>query len=77
MMMDEHTAQLMAAVARVEEGVKGCSEDIKELKEIVLENHGDRLDSLEGTRDKQKGIGIVASFLVAITAGIVGFFKHG
>ena len=78
--MDTDLAELMTAVARVEEGVKGCRSDIQEnhAESIKrLDNHGERVTSLERTRAKQVGAGKVVAWLTAPIAAILGYLKLG
>ena len=77
--MDTDTAQLMAAVARVEEGVRQCREDIGRLHDHTSDQFGhisdqfkngaSRMDSLERTRDVQKGAGKLFAALAIIGGG--------
>lgn len=73
-------AQILAAVARVEERVIGVKETLdREAEETgrrLGEHHG-RLDSLERTRDRQKGAAILGTFLVSIGAAIGSLFTWG
>lgn len=78
--MDTDLAELMTAVARVEEGVKGCRSDIQKSHEVNvkrLDNHGGRVASLERTRAKQVGAGKVFAGLSAAVAAILGYLKLG
>lgn len=73
-------AELMTAVARVEEGVKGCRSDIQEnhAESIKrLDNHSDRVASLERTRAKQVGAGKVVAWVTAPLAAVLGYLKLG
>ena len=70
--MDTELAELMAAVARVDEGVKGCRKDIQR-----LHDHTKRIDSLERTRDIQKGASKILAGLAAVgsSGGLAGYLK--
>ena len=78
--MDTELAELMAAVARVDEGVKGCRKDIKRSHDSHakrLNGQLERIDSLERTRDVQKGAGKILAALAALggSGGIASYLK--
>ena len=78
--MDTDTAQLMAAVARVDESVKGCRRDIQRSHDSHakrLDSQVKRIDSLERTRDIQKGASKILAGLAAIgsSGGLASYFK--
>ncbi len=78
--MDTQLAELMAAVARVDEGVKGCRKDIQRLHDSHvkrLDSNGQRIDSLERTRDIQKGASKILAGLATLGSGggLVTYFK--
>ncbi len=73
--MDTQLAELMAAVARVEEGVTGCRNDIRENHAVSvkrLDDHAKRVGSLERTRAKLVGATSVISVAVGGLAGWLG-----
>ena len=78
--MDTELAQLMAAVARVDEGVKACRTDIQRSHDSHakrLNGQMERIDSLERTRDIQKGASKILAGLAALggSGGLASYFK--
>jgi len=78
--METQLAELMAAVARVDEGVKGCRKDIQRLHDshvTRLNAHATKIDSLERTRDIQKGASKILAVLAMIGSGggLATYFK--
>ena len=78
--MENQLAEHIAAVARVDESVRGCRKDILDLRAeniVRLDHHGDRIDSLERTRDIQKGASKILAGLAAIggTGGLASYLK--
>lgn len=68
-------AELMAAMARVEEGVTGCRSDIRRNHDVSvkrLDSHGKRVASLERTRAKLVGAMSVISLAVGSMVGWLG-----
>ena len=62
--MDSDVADIKATVARIETTL----EELKEVSVYRLNDHAGRVDSLERTRDRQKG----AARVVAVLSGGLG-----
>ena len=78
--MDTQLAEVMTAVARVGEEVKGCRNDIQEnhVESIKrLDDHGKRVAYLERTRAKQTGAGKVVAGIAAAAGAVLGYLKLG
>jgi len=78
--MDTHTAELLAGMARVEEGIARCHDEIQRNHAVSvkrLDNHGDRVASLEHTRAKQVGASKVLAGILAAGASLLGWFRLG
>ena len=78
--MDTQLADLMVVVARVDANVRACRKDIGRLHSAHytrLKDHTERIDSLERTRDTQKGAGKILAGLAAIggTGGLASYLK--
>ena len=65
--LDPHVADLIAGVARIEEGVI-------HIKETVAD-HSPRIRSLELTRSRQKGIGATLAGVAAVVGSVLGYWK--
>lgn len=75
--MDKQVAELMAAVARVEVGVKSINRQLSDLRERSreqLSNHTRRVDSLEETRDRQRGAAKVLAGIVVLASSLATYF---
>ena len=75
--MDTYIADIMAALARLEEAVGGCRKDIRENHAVSvkrLDDHARRVGSLERTRAKLVG---AVSVVSASLAGLVGWLGLG
>ena len=76
--MDNEIIRLIAAVARVDEGVKACRRDIQRSHDSHakrLNGQMERIDSLERTRDIQKGASKILAGLAAV-GGSGGLFSY-
>lgn len=79
-MIDTQLTELMVAIARVDESVKDCRGDIRDLRAeniVRLDHHGGRIDSLERTRDIQKGASKILAGLAAVggSGGLFSYFR--
>ena len=75
--MDEHIAKLIAAVARVEEGVRGLDEKLEAMRQASikrLDNHAERINSLEASRDKRTGAARLSLAAVGILGSLGAYF---
>lgn len=73
---NSRVAELMAAVARVEESVGRLDDKIEELKTVSvkrLNNHTIRVDSLEQTRDRQRGAAKLLAGIMVIASSLVAY----
>lgn len=76
--MDTHLAELMATVARVEEGIKSIDEKIDGLREVSvkrLNDHASRVDSLEQTRDRQRGAAKLSGVVVLVFGAVLSWLR--
>jgi len=76
--MDSEIAELMAVVARLDEGVVLIRQDISRLHDSHvkrLDMHTNKIDSLERTRDIQKGASKILGILATIGGG-GGIFSY-
>ena len=78
--MDTQLADLMVVVARVDANVRACRVDIQRLHDAHLKrlnNQNNRIDSLERTRDIQKGASKILAGLAAVggSGGLFSYFK--
>ena len=76
--MDTQLADLMVVVARVDANVRACRIDIGRLHSAHytrLKDHTKRIDSLERTRDIQKGGSKILAGLAAV-GGSGGLFSY-
>jgi len=76
--MDTRLAELMASVARVEEGVKRIDRQMVDLRAISreqLNNHNIRVDSLERTRDRQRGAAKLSGVVVVACGAILSWLR--
>lgn len=70
--------ELIAAVARVEEGVKRIDEKIDGLREVSvkrLNSHALRVDSLEQTRDRQRGAAKLSGVIVLVFGAALSWLR--
>lgn len=75
---DSQLTRIGIAVARVEEGQKHLRREVGELKGATvdrLNNHADRVRSLERTRSWQRGAGWGLSGFVTFIVGAVAWWK--
>ena len=71
-------AEMMAAIAKVEEGIVGLHAKVDDLKEVSikrLNGQADKIDSLERTRDRQWGAAKVAAVGLMILGAVLGFLR--
>lgn len=78
--MASEISELMVAVARLDEGVLLIRQDISRLHDshvTRLNAHATKIDSLERTRDVQKGAGKILAGLAALgsSGGIASYLK--
>lgn len=78
--METQLAELMAAMARVEEGVIGCRSDIRKNHDVSvkrLDSHSKRVSSLERSRAKLVGAMSAISLAVGGLWGWLGLGRWG
>lgn len=77
--MDTQLVQdLIAAVARVEEGIKRIDDKIDDLQEVSvkrLNSHALRVDSLERTRDRQWGAVKFSGAVVVLLGAVLSWLR--
>ena len=69
--MDDHTAELMATVSRIETKL----DDLKEVSVVRLNSHAGKSDSLERTRDRQWGAAKLGAIGLTIVGAVLGFLR--
>ena len=75
--MDTH-AEMMVAIAKVEEGIAGLHGKIDALKEVSVKRlnaHASKIDSLERTRDRQWGAAKLSAVGITILGAVLGFLR--
>ena len=73
-----HAAEMMAAIAKVEEGIMGLHTKVDDLKDVSVKRlnaHADKIDSLERTRDRQWGAGKLSAVGLMILGAVLGFLR--
>ena len=73
-----HAAEMMAAIAKVEEGISGLHSKVDDLKDVSVKRlnaHADKIDSLERTRDRQWGATKLSAVGVTILGAVLGFLR--
>ena len=73
-----HAAEMMAAIAKIEEGISGLHTKVDDLKEVSvkrLDAHATKSDSLERTRDRQWGAAKVAAVGLTIMGAVMGVLR--
>ena len=76
--MDEHTADMMAALARIDERQGHIIEKIDNLEQVAmkrLNSHARDIDSLQQTRDRQRGAAKLAGVLVVALGAVLGWLR--
>ncbi len=76
--MDEHTAEMMTALARIDERQGHIITKIDNLEQVAMQrlnSHARDIDSLETTRDRQRGAAKLAAVLVAAAGSLFAGFK--
>ena len=76
--MDTHTADIMATLARIDERQGHIIEKIDNLELVAmkrLNSHAHDIDSLQRTRDRQRGAAKLAALLVATAGSVFAGFK--
>ena len=69
--MDTHTAKILASVARIETTLN----ELKEVSVKRLNDHADRVRSLELTRARQRGAGALIGVLGSMVLAYVKFWR--
>ena len=75
--MDTH-AEMMVAIAKVEEGITGLHGKVDDLKEVWVKRlnaHASKFDSLERTRDRQWGATKLSAVGITILGAVLGFLR--
>ena len=76
--MDTDLADMMAALARIDERQGHIIEKIDNLEQVAmkrLNSHARDIDSLQQTRDRQRGAAKLAGVLVVTLGAVLGWFK--
>ena len=76
--MEAHVADMMAALARIDERQGHIIEKIDNLEQVAmkrLNSHALDIDSLQQTRDRQRGAAKLAAVLVAAAGSVFASFK--
>ena len=71
-------AEMMAAIAKVEEGIVGLHAKVDDLKEVSIKRlnaHADKIDSLERTRDRQWGAAKRSAVGLMIMGAVLGVLR--
>ena len=71
-------AEMMAAIAKVEEGIVGLHAKVDDLKEVSikrLNGQADKIDSLERTRDRQWGAAKLSAVGLMIMGAVLGVLR--
>ena len=74
----EDIADMMAALARIDERQGHIIEKIDNLEQIAmkrLNSHAHDIDSLQQTRDRQRGAAKLAGVLVMALGAVLGWLK--
>jgi len=69
--MDTHTAEILASVARIETTL----DELKDVSVRRLNDHADRVRSLELTRARQRGAGALVAGLGSVLLVYFKFWK--
>ena len=73
-----HAAEMMAAIAKVEEGISGLHAKVDDLTKVSvkrLDAHASKIDSLERTRDRQWGAAKLSGVGIMILAAVLGVLR--
>ncbi len=76
--MDTDVAEMMTALARIDERQGHIIEKIDNLKQVAmkhLNSHARDIDSLQQTRDRQRGAAKLAGVLVMALGAVLGWLK--
>ena len=76
--MDPQAAEMMAAIAKIEEGITGLHAKVDDLTKVSvkrLDAHANKIDSLERTRDRQWGAAKVAAVGLTILGAVMGVLR--
>ena len=71
-------AEMMVAIAKVEEGITGLHAKVDDLKDVSVKRlnaHASKIDSLERTRDRQWGAAKLSAVGLAVLGAVVGFLR--
>ena len=73
-----HAAEMMAAIAKVEEGILGLHAKVDDLKDVSVKRlnaHADKIDSLERTRDRQWGAAKLSAVGLMILGAVLSVLR--
>ena len=76
--MDTDVADMMAALARIDERQGHIIKKIDNLEQVAmrrLNSHARDIDSLQQTRDRQRGAAKLAGVLVVALGAVLGWLK--
>ena len=76
--MDTDVAEMMTALARIDERQGHIIEKIDNLEQVAmkrLNSHARDIDSLQQTRDRQRGAAKLAGVLVMALGAVLGWLK--